>query len=588
MQSESHDSVMISDLSIARPKSALAEMPKPGCWYSMSYELTDGVKGVMLTADPYLKAAEIEIPLDVSGVYRIYVGLNYFMRPYKANSYGSLWVKLSGDRGFSKVGLEGYSRSGAEENPDGRYRTKVLGRNMLVWQGKPMEAQDSYNMVYETYLRTADLTGKSLMVSTPKPPYDGDYYRDLTNISFIRLEPATAEDLELMTKLKPRDETRNLMAIWCAGALTGHTSGHRMYHPENSQWFVDEFEPYRDSDFGIFCMEAIRGNVCLFKTKHGDVGTWDRSWDESWVDPLTEFTRVAHDDGMKMFVSMRMIGGGRPNAFYPINWARFFWNNLQWAKRSKEGMPCSNVSLAYEGARKHWLALLREALDHGIDGIVLYFNRSQPFVMYEEPAVDSFMKKHGIDPRTLPQDDERWEKHVAGYVTQFVREVRALLDEKPGRELGIIFRGIEGFKPGVVMDGCDPDTWIEEGLVDYLFFNLHLFDRGIDYGGTPKYIRYWKELSKGRVKVYPSLMPRQQPGEEYARLARWFYDKGADGFCVWDSEGRAKRISEWNVLKHLGHREQLEYFEQKAPDYYRFNQIKIHRGLDVRYSYTEG
>jgi hypothetical protein len=554
----------------------------------MEYELDDGTVGVMLTADPCLGAPELEIPLNISGTWRVFVGVSYFKQPYGTNSYGPLWLKLTGDRGFTRIGLETYSRAGQEENPDGKYRQKVFPRNRLVWQGKPMEENDAYNMIYEVYWRTADITGKSLVISPPKPPYNGDYNRALTNVSLVRLEEASKEDLDLQEDLKPRKDTRNMLAIWCAGSVSGHTSGHRMFHPELSQWFEDEFEPFRNSDFGIFCMEVIRGNLCLFKTQHGDVGTPDGSWGENWVDPLAEFTRLAHEDGMKMFVGMRMVGGGIPNAFYPINRARFFWANTQWAKKSREGIPCSNLSWAYPEVRAHWLAMLREALDYGVDGIVLYLNRSQPFVMYEKPAVASFIDQHGIDPRGLPDDDPRWQKHVSDYATQFLTEIRMLLDEKPGRELGVVFRGIENFQPGVIVDGCDPDVWITGKLVDYLFFNLHLMDRGIDYGGSPEYIRHWKKLGNGRVKIYPSLMPRQQPGEEYARLAKWYYQQGADGFFVWDCERRTKRSSEWNVLKHLGHRERLEYFERKAGDYYRFNRMVTHRGLDVRYSYVEG
>jgi len=582
------ESIIISDLSTAVPKSAITSRPKKGCWYSMDYELVDGTRGVMLTADPVFQAVEIRIPLNVVGIYKVYIGVNYFKKCYQANPYGSLWVKLSGDRGFSRIGLESYFRAGLEENPQGKYREKVLERADEVWLGEVGDGKNGYNTIYEVYWRTEDLTGKSIVVSTPKPPYSGEYYGDLTNISFIRLESATDEELKLIKKLERQHGSRNMAAIWCAGALSGHTAGQRMYHPESRQWFEDEFQAYRGSDFGIFCMEAIRGNLCLFPTKRGDVGTLDGSWKNSWVDPLAEFARLVRKEGMRMFVGVRMIGGGRPYAFNPINWSRFFWNHREWVKISREGNLCSNLSLAYAGVREYWLELLREVLDYGIDGILLYFNRGQPFVLYEEPSVSSFMQKHDVDPRELPADDERWQTHVAGYVTRFVREVRSLLDEKPGRELAVIFRGIPVFRPGMIIDGCDPDTWIEKGLIDYIFCNLHIFDRGIDYHGAPEYIRYWKKMGEGRVQVYSNLMPRQQPGEEYAETAEVLYNLGADGFCVWDSERRIQRASEWNVLKYLGHRQLLGYFKQKAPDYYRFNRIKLMRGLDVRYSYTDG
>ena len=129
--------------------------------------------------------------------------------------------------------------------------------------------------------------------------------RELANISFIRLEPVSNEDISYEADLAPRPETKNMAVIWCAGALTGHTGGHYMYHPTDSQWFVNDFEGYRNSDFGIFCVEAMRRkNFCLFKTCHGDTGNWDRSWGPDWVDPLEEFTREAVFRGGGSFVIM--------------------------------------------------------------------------------------------------------------------------------------------------------------------------------------------------------------------------------------------------------------------------------------------
>ena len=101
MERKIHDTVMISDLSVARPKSAVTDIPKEGCWFRSSYELADGTQGVMLTGDPNFTAAEIEIPLNVSGVYRVFIGMSYLMQPYEVGrskepkGYGSLWAKLS-------------------------------------------------------------------------------------------------------------------------------------------------------------------------------------------------------------------------------------------------------------------------------------------------------------------------------------------------------------------------------------------------------------------------------------------------------------------------------------------------------------
>ena len=53
-------------------------------------------------------------------------------------------------------------------------------------------------------------------------------------------------------------------------------------------------EEYREFDFGIICIEEIRGNYCLFETEFGDFGSWDQVWNDSWLDPLAELIEVGH------------------------------------------------------------------------------------------------------------------------------------------------------------------------------------------------------------------------------------------------------------------------------------------------------
>src|SRR5262249_22297860 len=146
-------------------------------------------------------------------------------------------------------------------------------------------------------------------------------------------------------------------------------------------------------------------------------------------------------NGMKIFTSMRMIGPQYPMNRAPIAWARHYWRHREWTKRDRDGVPLTNLSLAFPGVRQYWLGLLREALAYGVAGVQLHWNRATPFVFFEEPVVQSFQTKYGTDPRTLPEHDQRWQSHCAGFVTQFVREVRSLLDERPGRELGVTVYG---------------------------------------------------------------------------------------------------------------------------------------------------
>lgn len=562
-----HKEILISDLTVCQPSESIADRGITGKWWKESYELEDGTKGNMLFADPLDMVPELVLKPGLSGKYKIFVGVNYPFQRYSSSgfNYGSIFLKLSSDEGFSRFGAEKY-----DMHAEGKYPPKTLPEKAT---------KQHYNTIYETYWKTEVLSGQDIIISAPKAPYNTLEYGEVANISYIRFIPADSTDMELDEKLKQNKNTRNLMSIWCSGALTGHTAGHPMYHPTESRWFDDEIQALRANDFGIICVEAMRGNLCLFKTKYGDVGTWDKSWGEDWTDPLEEFTKKGHEAGLQVFAALRMMGAGRPYNRNPISWSRHYWDHPEWSKRDAEGNPIANISLAFPEARQHWLNLISEALDYGIDGIHLHLNRSAPFVLFEEPLVSAFMQEYGIHPKELPEGDTRYLKHAASYLTQFLREIRMLLDEKPGRRLSVIIAGSQEFIPGLIVNGCDVDSWMKENLLDILCF---------DHNTDPAYMNYWKELSNGKVQMLYSLMPRTQPGQYYADLARKLYNAGADGFTVWDCERRFQRASEWAVLKRLGHRDMLDQLEEVAPTYFKTSAIKFHMGLNVKYSYKDG
>lgn len=562
--------VIRSDMSRCRPASRLAREPRPGCWTLVDYRAEDGTSGVMAFAHPDEAPGEITLPLEADGRYHIFVGVNYTRTRFadaihrvEFPLYGQLWLRLTDDPGFSRVAAEIMWRH-AEQ-----FAAKT-GREMQMWKS-----------VQETYWKTADLTGQSLVVSPPKPPYDGPDLRQVSNLSYVRLVPA--EDGVVSAGLAPSaSETRRLALLWCTGMLTGHTQSNPMYHPADIQWFRDEMEPLRDSDVGIFVLEAIRGNLCTFRTSTGDVGTPDGRWPEEWIDPLGAFTGIAHERGMKVFVSVRMIGRGFPACRNPISWARHLARHPEWAKRDRDGVMASGISLAVPEARAHWLTLVREALDYGIDGVQLHLNRSFPYVLYEEPSVRSFIDAYGEDPRTLPLDDPRWIEHNRRCLTVFIRELASLVKGERGKELAVTIlpppRDQTG--PSYTLKQCyDLQTWVGEGLLDHVMPN-----------GTvaAEQVRQWKDWSGGRVRVWADLEPRTQPGEAYAELAARCYEAGADGLCLWDGERRLPRMSEWAVIRKLGHRDLLGALRDEAPRYYRRVPLAYLDGLSVAASYEDG
>lgn len=567
--------IILADMARCLPSDGCSWEWRKNAWLLVRYETEYGLQGTMALADPELGAPGLELPLNASGLFKVYLGINYTKSRYGTAyesypPYGSLDVKLTDDLGFSHVG--------AEQTPvEGIPGLKGAGSSKLG-QGKLVPRS-----IQEAYWKTADLTSQSLFFRPPGEPYNCPEWRGIANLSYVRLVPLTPEEEDLWRELQPREDTRRVAYLYCAGNLSGHIdTGPNDYHPTTMEWFHDEITPALDSDISLLSLELIRGSYCAYRTQIGDVGGEDNQWRDDWVDPLAAFAQLAGEHNLKVLVAMRMIGGAFPTTRDPIGWTSFFWQHQEWVKRDRDGIPTTNLSIAYPGVRDYWLSLLREVLDYGIDGVTIYLNRFCPFVLYEEPVVEAFREQFGEDPRQLPEDDPRWLQHCAGYLTGFLREVRALLDEKPGRLLAATFYGgpskydpPEGWHP--IRYNCDVEGWIREGLVNYLFPTQYPW---------VSYIKKWSELAQGRVHIWPDLMPSNQPGEKLAEQARRYYEAGADGICLRDAERRAPHLTEWAVARCLGHRELLNRLIEEAPGYYRRVPLRTLMGFAMRYSFN--
>ena len=141
--------IVLSDMSQCTPATALTRDYEKDKWQMHDYETDDGLKGTMVTALPESRVRELKLPLNVEGFYKIYLGVHY-TRPHVSvehSSYGAMEVKLSGDAGFRRVGLE------LEE--------AELGSDV-----------EGYKTLHESYWKTADLTGESLIIRQQQYPYN--------------------------------------------------------------------------------------------------------------------------------------------------------------------------------------------------------------------------------------------------------------------------------------------------------------------------------------------------------------------------------------------------------------------------------
>jgi hypothetical protein len=322
----------------------------------------------------------------------------------------------------------------------------------------------------------------------------------------------------------------------------------------------------------------VRGDIAIHRSRIGISGAADGTWKQDGIDPLAAAIEYGHAKGLKVFAGVRPMDILSQVIHNPITWSPFVRQNPQWAKRDPSGLPCSALSVAFPEVRKYYLGMLAEALDLGCDGAVLYMHRCNPQIAYEQPVVDSFIERYGEDPRTLLDDDPRWFAHRADFLTRYIVEAGELVRSKPGRKLGVSVHGVKVTR-GVVNGPFDFERWISEGLVDYLI--LH---------DTPEDVaRRIIELSRGKVVVLCHVGGGWRRPEDLARFARKQYAMGFDGLGLWDSERKTTRASDWAMMRHLGHRDQLDFLESEAERVY-FTRVPLKTigGRSTSYMFRTG
>jgi len=93
---------------------------------------------------------------------------------------------------------------------------------------------------------------------------------------------------------------------------------------------------------------------------------------------------------------------------------------------------------------------------------------------------------------------------------------------------------------------------------------------------------YLELEEKWGVKVYHALpWVNSRTPEEYIDAAKTLYAAGAKRLHMWNTLQCMPDLAEWNVVKRLGHREELErlYKEQ----YSQYIKILSVGGMDIRY-----
>lgn len=311
--------------------------------------------------------------------------------------------------------------------------------------------------------------------------------------------------------------------------------------------------------------------------------------------PLKFMVQCAHDRGLEVHPYIAASVGGYwlrkplPGALpelqdiaYISRFARAhpeYWTKTQTGRSwldidrrdSTTGYPgIGLVSLSYPEVRNYERSLCREFVeDYGVDGVQLECiippTDEQGFYLlgYDEPAMRAFREKQGVDPRDLDNGDEGWTRFRAGYVTQYVRELRAELSSLGKVELSVATEATGGMfsKPeSAYKQMVDWPRWVEEGLIDVLYAKFWLTPLAWwprESGIVSEEIARVRERIGGRCKLVAGLVcvgGGQDIGERMKQQAQAAVEAGADGVAV-NRADAVEAFGLWDAIAGIGSRE---------------------------------
>ena len=553
----------------------------PDKWLAYDYGIEE-CSGTSLFCGPEQNVPELEIPLNHKGWHRIFLGIHYGMVAFPFESR----IQISGQSFFPYILRARLSGDNWRDMIEPELPSKRQQEYYTAPDKGPGQRELSWNMVDEVYWRAVELDGESLLIS---PHREVNHEWAAAGLAYVRLVPMDEADRTEFDRERSRPDTRRVF-----GNYDG--SHPALNEDEVRKWL----EPLRDSDFEVVAWGSSFTDQCFYPTKvgHQQSDPWHvlslankRPMPANGFDALKSAVEVCHEMGIEILGSMRPGGGRFPPSHLPQTERSFFYEHPEYWCVSETGEPVGHLSLAFPEVREMQIDMMRDYFDgRDIDGVHYYFNRCFPFVLYEQIVVHDFMEKHGDDPRQLPFTDERWLKHRCGYITTFMRELRAMVDEvghQKGRHLKVcpaIVNSVEN----CWINGYDIKTWIEEGLVDGLL--VHPCFSGIhtdgDYRVTPETIQPIQKLAEPHgVKLWADLYPRYKPADHIRQQAISFYESGIHGVGFHDFYISSQRKSEWAMIRLLGHREDLKQWRGKALSFARSHPLTTICGMsnDPRY-----
>lgn len=535
-------SLTVTDLTTATPATAFTKGKRErGKWKAMPFA-TEKLEGWALSCYAGTGAPMVKVPLprEAKGWHAVYIGL------------------VTTSNGFLST------RNGIKAKLGDEKVCRHMSNNLPMLP----ERRDA---VQEVFLTVAELTGEGPRQTVEISPLPGNP----ATVAYVRAIPLTNAEVKTWeSEVSGKKATRTSIATF---------DGHSWIWPYKPQTAADleaNFRGFEHSDVGKWWFQVIGADLVCYPTKVGTLpgeGETDfnsgtnavftgilRSLIAKGINPLKVARDAARAQGAEFHVMIRPAGW---QAGMPLEEAfnsKFYAAHPEWRCVDRDGTPTMYMSYAVPEVRQQVLAIYKETLELQPDGVGILFHRGMPMMLWEDAFSTRFQKKYNADARAVPEDDPRLLELRAEIMTEFLTEIRSLLDETAkaqGRtkpytiSLGTFSKEEDNRKFGI-----DLPTWIAKGLVDEL--GVAWFAHHTSFS-QPDMTYYSRITRDSKVKVYPFVIAwKSGKPQELCKAVSQFYAQGAAGIAIWDPQvernwpdGYAGNA--FDTFGRLGHREEI-------------------------------
>ena len=528
------DELLITDLRCALPANAWTDadsnvtkpmsMPSAGKWRIIDYKSTAYSGSMLWTIFP--DAAPIRIPLcGRTGWHAISIGMSNL--PWDL----TVEARLTGETRWDL--LESCCRHVLQLHEQ--------GSNGLLAGPQPL---------HELPWKFADLTGRDLEIRYPVDRHPHQVGWDCAVFS-VRATPVRIEDVPALTTRQNRRLVHGCAVL--------------------PPYYGDRFD---DGAWDTVYYDHPGTDVVLWPSKIASLagdGAWDLADNFRWQpilhevramiarseDPLQGAIDRAHKHGKRFWMGLRPQSWVAPPPLHQVFRSPFFTAHPEFRCLDADGQALAQLSVAFSPVRKRLGAMLSEPIERGADGVLISCHRGHPLVQYEAPVQARFKERFGAEVCGVPDTDRRLQEVWSEFVTQWLRELRNLLDQAgptalaKRRELALITG------PNLEWNlrlGLDIAAWAREGLVDVVMpfpsrtpFTVamppwpqpgELADGLVDVpayhaavAGTAMQVIPCVGHYGDRFSRYGGSGISVPPRDKFLRTADCYYSAGADGLC---------------------------------------------------------